>query len=249
METTHQIQESGIQRVRRLASALVLGAGAALGAIRRPTFRRGLAAAGMAAALASGSVLTPRPAAADTTYAVTFSFLNVSFSKVNDGSGDNDIEVYGSLSAQTGRGAVSANGLPFRNFATWGKNPSGCPSDGVWWDGFDAQCLKTMYVKQFPYQFEDTWLCASSSKTTCGGTYGKNRAIQLNVFPGEVITIAVDMGDYDALSANDTVCKGFTTIGPFSASELQSKAYRGKWGTIHMAYNGHAECTVSGQLI
>jgi hypothetical protein len=121
----------------------------------------------------------------------------------------------------------------------------------VAWESIAAKCLKTINPSFHPFGFlfEDTWLCPSSAKTACSTPYGKHRTIALQVQPGEVITAAVDMQDYDALSANDTVCKGFTTLGPFTAAELQSGAYRGKVGTIHMSFNGHAECTVTSQLL
>src|SRR5436189_4726160 len=79
MNTIKQTGELSVQRARRMASALAVGASTAFATILRPAFRRRLAAAGAAAAVAAGSLLTPQPAAAATAYPVTVTYDNVKF--------------------------------------------------------------------------------------------------------------------------------------------------------------------------
>src|SRR5437870_2996069 len=85
MNTIEPARKLGPQRVRRLASALVLSTGAAFRTSLRPGLRRRLAAAGASAALAFSTLLTAQPAAADTAYPVYVTFDNVKFTMVNDG--------------------------------------------------------------------------------------------------------------------------------------------------------------------
>jgi hypothetical protein len=251
MTTIKQTHAPRTQRVRRIAHALALGAVATVATLLRPAVRRGLAASGMAAALAAGSVLTPQFAAADTAYPVSVTFLRVTFTQTNDGWGDSYLDVYGTVAAYTSAGPVSAGGLPYRNFGTWGQNPAGCPpTDGsVPWGTSTfttAKCLKSVNVGAYGFATEK--LCPGTSKSACTGAYnGYNNTIPLQVHPGEQIILAVAIQDYDETSANDNVCVGNIKFGPYTAAQLQAKqyVYDSQFKTIAMAYNGDAGCAVS----
>ena len=222
----------------------------------RPAVRR-LAAAGAAAILAAGSLLTPQPAAAATAYPVNVTFLKAAFPQTNDGWDDDYLEVYGTVAAYTSAGAASAGGLPYRNFGTWGQNPSACPEiddNAVPWSANGnfslAPCPKTV-VWPGPYAFNGVFLCKGATKSACATGWSTfNNTIPLQVHAGEQIILSVAMQDYDALSANDTVCVGNLKFGPYTDAELQAKkyVYDSQLKTVLMAYNGDASCSVSFAL-
>ena len=199
--------------------------------------------------IAATGVFLPQTAAASTSYHVRVVFNQAQFTRIDDGFyNDTAIEVYGSMGAYTSAGAASAGGLPYRNFATWGHNPSGCPSGGVPWDGLlDAPCFKSTFwdgiVGHWTTEnLNNLWLCPGADSTSCVATYSKNNnAIDLTVHPGETIKVAVHMKDYDSASSDDEVCTGSKTYGPFTDAQLQSISFG---DSIHMPDNGNAECIV-----
>jgi hypothetical protein len=214
----------------------------------RPALRR-LAAVGAAAALAAGGLLAPltlQPAAADTTYPVTVTFDNVRFTMLNDG-GDSDIEVFGTVAAWTASGTSSAaGGLAYRNFGKWDASPC----EASWGAGYGMTCTKVLTVST-AYDFSKVFLCSASGQYACATGYSKpNNAIPLQVRPGERFTVYAHLKDYDALSANDTVCGGNLWFGPYTAAELQAKKFvaDSQGQKIDMGFNGHAECWVAFHL-
>ena len=178
-----------------------------------PAVRR-LAAAGAAAILAAGSLLTPQPAAADTAYPVTVTFKHVQFARTDDGCygwlcmyDDARLEVYGSVTAFTSAGAVSAGGRPARNFGTWAQVGAGCSTDGVWWtSATGGPCQKQIEstdshldpVFTDKFSFSDVLLCSGGAYNSCATGYSKNNnVIKLQVHAGETITVSTTMKDYD----------------------------------------------------
>jgi hypothetical protein len=221
----------------------------------RPALRH-LAAALAAAALAAGSLLTPQPAAADTTYTVNVTFDNVKFTMINDGcydvlcyATDKSLEVYGTVGAYTTAGASSAaGGLPYRIFGKW-QPPSGCPYT-LWDSNVGTTCPKEgTWVGT--YDFTKVFLCGGSHYQTCSTGYSKNNTtIPLQVRPGEQFKVTVAMQDHDSWSANDNVCVGHVWFGPYSERELLAKKYvtDGQGQKINMGFNGDAECWVAFHL-
>jgi hypothetical protein len=255
-----QTQNPSVQRVRRLALGLILGASAALGAVLSPAFRRRVAATGTALAVGVSSLLVAQPAAAAGTYYVDVEFDEVRFAKIDDGCSGwlcmdtiTNIDVYGSLHARTSATGGGPWNWSNRNFGTWGKDPWSCPAQAVAWDSTTyGPCLKKIsddsnwIDNADPHAFKDVLLCGGTSKDTCGTIYSKNNNhIVLVVHPGETITVNVAMQDYDQFSANDTVCTSGAAFGPFDSSQLASLFLP---STIHMADNGNAECLVKFHL-
>jgi hypothetical protein len=214
--------------------------------------RHKLAASITAAAFAATTLLSAQPVAADTVYPVNVTFDSVKFTMVNDGCSwdiychtDSVLEVYGTVGAYTGAGAVSAGGLPYRNFGKWGQSP--CTSQ--WTDSFGATCTKKMTLGTF--SFSNVFLCGGSAYTACSTGYAKgNNTVALQVHAGEQIRVTVSMQDYDWGSANDNVCVTATYLGPYTAAQLQGKTYvnDAQSHPLNMGYNGNAECWVAYHL-
>jgi hypothetical protein len=217
--------------------------------------RRRLASTAIAILLASTSLLSVQPVAADTTYPVNVTFDNLKITMLNDGCtylggfdcpSDHWFELYGTLGAYTSAGAVSAaGGLPYRLFGKWASHP--CEAD---WDAaYGTTCTKEVTVGT--YDFSRVYLCDGSYYQTCSTGYTKfNNTIQLQVHPGEQFKVTVLMQDYDALSANDTVCNTNLWFGPYTAAELQARKFvtDAQKRTLSMGYNGDAECWVGYHL-
>jgi hypothetical protein len=248
MNTINHARARGAQHVRRL----ILGAGAAFGGIVPPALRRRVAASAAAVAITASSLLSAQPAAADTAYPVNVTFDNVKFTMVNDGcswdiycSTDHRLEVYGTVGAYTTAGAVSAGGLPYREFGKWGQNPC----EAAWDASYGTTCTKQ--VSFGTYDFTKVFLCAGSYYQTCSTGYGKlNNTIPLQVHAGEQFKVTVAMQDYDWGSSNDNVCVTSVWFGPYSAAQLQAKTYVAdvQYKPLNMGYNGNAECWVAYHL-
>jgi hypothetical protein len=232
-----------------------------LGGLLRPALRRWVATFGVTA-IAATTLLSPQSAAAATSYTVYVRFNSVSFRNVDDGSiytgwfnykTDTDMEVYGHLYAYTPAGAASAGYFPFRNFGTWGSNPSGCPASGVWWESDSgATCVKQVSWDDVHYwnattkNLGNTLLCSSVNWTSCGTAYSKwNNAIKLTVHPGETIHVGVHMKDRDWGSSDDEVCTDSVDLGPFTEAQLK---YINEAHSLGMSDNGNASCSVSYSL-
>jgi hypothetical protein len=252
------IRQTAAGWLRRVAlvGAVLTGSAAAVGAILRPSFRRRIAATGAAAALAASSLFSAQPAAAATPYTVPIYFNTVYFGHIDDGYDpvfgvDDNAEVYGTFEAITSAGAASAGGWPFRNFGKWGKDPSGCPGDGVGWnDAAHPTCLKstnpwtTYYPKYLP-------LCMSSTRDTCSTGYGTStNSISVTLYAGQTLTVSALMYDYDWGSADDIICKTSATFGPYTEAQLAAGQefidinVKGSSG-ISMADNGNGACKVT----
>jgi hypothetical protein len=218
--------------------------------------RHRLAASAAVGALAASSIFAAQPVAADTTYPVNVTFDNVQFTMVNDGTcaswfdwtcgDDHTFEAYGTVGAYTTAGAGSAaGGMPYRLFGKWGSHP--CEVD--WGASFGITCTKEIGLGT--WDFTKVFLCQGSQYQTCSTGYTKsNNTIPLQVHPGEQFKVTVAMQDYDALSANDTICTNSLWFGPYTATELAAKKFvtdsQGK--VIQMGFNGHAECWVHFHL-
>jgi hypothetical protein len=234
-------------RARLSLVGLVFGAAATVAAVLQPAFRRRIAATGAAAALAATSLLSAQPVAADTTYPVTVTFDSVNFTMVDDGScwyvaKCRTLEVYGTVGAYTTAGAVSADGLPYRTFGKWGEHP--CEVN--WWDNSGTTCTKDVYAQN--YNFKDVFMCKANVYTTCSTGFTKsNNTINLQVRPGEQFKVTVWMQDYDATSSNDDACRTSHWFGPYTAEQLQAKAYitDAKNTVLMMPFNGTAECWIT----
>jgi hypothetical protein len=262
MKTIKQAHKLSAQFMHRLARGLVLGAGAALGAIMQPALRLRLTTTFGAAAIAATSLLSPQSAAAATSYPVNVHFNSVSFRNIDDGviytgwfnyTTDTEMEVYGYFDAYTPAGAASAGWFPYRNFGTWGSNPAGCSASGVWWDSDSgATCVKRTYWDNVHFWNATTeslgnlLMCSSITYTSCGTGYAKgNNVIKLQVNPGETIHVGVHMKDHDWGSSDDEVCTNAVNLGPFTAAQLQ---YINEGHSLFMADNGNAQCSVAYSL-
>jgi hypothetical protein len=258
MNTIKQVHKLSAQRMHRLARGLVVGARAIL----QPAFRLRLTTILGAAAITATSMLSPQSAAAATTYTVNVRFHSVSFRMVDDGviytgwfnyTTDTSMEVYGYLDAYTPAGAASAGWFPYRNFGTWGSNPSGCPASGVWWNSDSgATCVKwtpwdnVQYWKATTEDLGNLLLCSSINYTSCGTGYSKgNNVIKLQVHPGETIHVGVHMKDRDWGSSDDEVCTNAVNLGPYTDAQLQ---YINEQHSLYMANNGNAQCSVAYSL-
>lgn len=207
---------------------------------------------GTTAVFAAGSLLVAQPVAAATAYPVNVTFDNVKFTMVNDGCSwdivcypDPTLEVYGTVGAYTNAGAVSAGGLPYREFGKWGSDP--CES--YWDSGYGTTCAKWLTVGT--YDFTKVFLCNGSTYTTCSTGYSKNNnTIALQVHAGEQFKVTVAMQDYDWGSANDNVCVTSHWFGPYTDAQLQAKTYitDAKNTPLMMPYNGNGECWVGYHL-
>jgi len=243
MTTIEQTREPGTPRVRRLASALVLAVGTPFGAILRRSFRRRLAAAGAVAAMSASTMLTAQPVAAAYEHHMVFRYDYVKVTQLSDGCCyDNTLEVYGAVAVHTSTNFHSAdNYWSSRNFGTWGKDLC----EAAWNSSFvDSECSKKIQVGVWP--FSDVHFCKSSWWQSCDGyTYSDNNYIPLSVFAGDKITFDVHMKDYDSASADDEVCTGSLTIGPFTDDQLWAFSGLNPGGrTLNMPWNGNAACQV-----
>jgi hypothetical protein len=213
---------------------------------------RRAAVAGTAVTFAAGSLLFAQPAAAATAYPVNVTFDNLKFTMENDGCSwdivcypDPTLEVYGTVGAYTTAGAVSAGGLPYREFGKWGSDPCETTWDSSW----GTTCTKDMTVGTF--DFTKVFLCKGSSYQACSTGYSKsNNTIALQVHAGEQFKVTVAMQDYDWGSANDNVCTTYQWFGPYTDAQLQAKTYitDAKNKALMMPYNGNAECWVAYHL-
>ena len=213
---------------------------------------RRLAAASTAVAFATGTLVFAQPAAAATAYPVNVTFDNVKFTMVNDGCSwdivcypDPYLEVYGTVGAYTTAGAVSAGGVPYREFGKWGSDP--CES--YWDSSYGTTCVKQLTVGT--YDFTKVFLCGGSTYSTCNTGYGKsNNTVSLQVHAGEQFKVTVAMQDYDWGSANDNVCNTYQWFGPYTDAQLQAKTYitDAKNKSLMMPYNGNGECWVAYHL-
>ena len=218
--------------------------------------RHRVAATVAVGALAASSMFAAQPVSADTTYPVNVTFDNVQFTMVNDGTcaswfnwncgSDSTFEAYGTVGAYTTAGAVSAaNGMPYRLFGKWGSHPC----EVSWAASYGITCTKEIGLGT--WDFTKVFLCQGSQSQTCSTGYTKsNNTIPLQVHPGEQFKLTVNMQDYDALSANDTICAGSMWFGPYTAAELAAKKFvtdsQGK--VIQQGFNGDAECFVHFHL-
>ncbi len=210
-----------------------------------------MAASAAAVAITASSLLSAQPAAADTAYLVNVTFDNVKFTMVYDGcsglclDSDTWLEVYGTVGADTTAGAVSAGGLPYREFCKWGQNPC----EAAWDASYGTTCTKQ--VSLGTHDFTKVFLCAGSYYQTCSTGYTKsNNTIPMQIHAGEQFKVTVAMQDYDSWSANDNVCNGYVWFGPYTAAELLAKKYVTDSQTKKMStgYNGNAECWVAYHL-
>jgi hypothetical protein len=216
-----------------------------------------VAAVAAAAALAASSLLVAQPAAADTAYPVNVTFDNVKFTMVDDGctsdsyndfycDPDTLFELYGTVGAYTTAGASSAaGGLPYRLLGKWASHP--CETS--WESSWGTTCTKEVGVGT--HDLSKVFLCDGSQYQTCTTSYSKaNNIIALQVHPGEQFKVTVLMQDYDALSANDTVCNAHLWFGPYTAAELQAKKFvtDAQNRSLMMPYNGDGECWVAYHL-
>jgi hypothetical protein len=262
MNTITQSDTPIAQRMHLLARNFVRSAGGALGAILRPAFRLRLTTAFGAVAIAATSMLSPQSAAAATTYTVNVRFHSVNFWNVDDGviytgwfnyTTDTEMEVYGYFDAYTPAGAASAGWFPYRNFGTWGSNPSGCPASGVLWDSSTgATCVKwtpwdnVHFWNATTENLSNLLLCSSVNYTSCGTGYSKgNNVIKLQVHAGETIHVGAHMKDRDWGSSDDEVCTNAVNLGPFTDAQLQ---YINESHSLWMSDNGNAQCRVDYSL-
>jgi hypothetical protein len=235
-----------IEPVRRLARARVFGVpAAARNILRRGTSSR-LAAAGAAVALAVSSLLIQQPTAnalGVTLHKMVVRYDYVQFTQVSDGCCyDNTLEVYGSVGAHTATGSFNEGNLPYRNFGTWGKDPC----EVTWsylWNASYGNCSKKVQVGV--WAFSDLHYCASNTYSTCPYySYPDDNYLMLTVLSGETITFDVRMKDYDSASADDNVCVGSLTVGPFTDSQLSAMWWSTPFGgTIKMPWNGNGACS------
>jgi hypothetical protein len=203
--------------------------------------------------IAASSLLVVQPAAADTAYPVYVTFDNVKFTMENDGcagidifcASDRQFELYGTVGAYTTAGAVSAGGLPYRDFGKWDAHP--CETD--WAANWGTTCTKEVGVGT--WDLSKVFLCAGAAFQSCSTGYSKSsNTIPLQVHAGEQFKVTVLMQDYDQLSANDTVCSTYQWFGPYTAAQLQAKMYvtDAQSKALMMPFNGHGECWVAYHL-
>lgn len=180
------------------------------------------------ALLAAGGGMAKRADAA-TTYTIQVEWQWVHWSAIDDGLGDHTAEVYGTLAAYNNATYQKA----YRSLGNGGKgtctsnwsgpmNP-GDPNVNQW-----GLCNKRVTAGPTYYDFAKTRLSPLITSNQPDGNYTLyNNKVTLQVSAGQSLTFVANLKDYDALSANDSMCHvggSFT----FTDAQLQGLYNTGK---------------------
>jgi hypothetical protein len=168
-----------------------------------------LAVVAVAASAALGGATRPA-AAATTPFTIEVSFESVTFSHINDGLGNHDAELYGTLSVQ-GPGSTGTQ----RRMLGSELNPGVC---GTSWTGSGGECYKTVNENITNF-FSQTRLCAEGVNYQCVAPYATgNNKLRFTFWADPAahtpigFTAYAQLRDYDRSSHDDYMC--FAGGGP-----------------------------------
>jgi hypothetical protein len=191
----------------------------------------GLALLGLALTMGAGAAKQAE-AGASTPYQIEVTWNGVKWFEIDDGFGNFDFEVYGTVRATNSSSGVSQ----VRMVGDTG-NPGRCSASD--WDG-GGPCTKQV-GRRLTYNFFETPLSSSTATGQGGINYSfNNNKVFLTVRPGETVRFAVRLFDYDATSANDNAC---IASASYTLSEAQLQGLH--FLSSHTYNDGDANCDVS----
>ena len=193
-----------------------------------------LALAVLALALVAGGLGAAQQAAASATtpYQIEVTWNRVKWSEIDDGFGNFDFELYGTLQATNLTSGVSQ----VRMIGDTG-NPGRCRSGTF--DG-SGPCFKTVGTG-LSYFFSNTPLSANTTSGQPAINYAfNNHKVVLTVRPGETFRMSAQLFDYDATSGNDNAC---ITSMSFTPTEAQLQGLSTQFMPAPASYeDGDATC-------